>query len=312
MNKTLLIIGGTGFVGNSILDFFKKKNFFSKKIDNIVVTYANKKKLVKIKRKINNINLNYIKCNLLKNFKLPKAKYIIYCALLKNLSKDLLAVKNFCKFSENNFQNSKILYISSGAIYGKQPKNIKKLKENYLDSHKRLDFPDKKKNLYSLIKLENEKTFEKLSKKNSKIAIARCFAFVGPEIPRRKNFVIGNFIESIINKKDIVLKTKSKVIRSYMYADDMVLCLLKIISNLNKKYLIYNVGSDKPIDIKNLAVILSKKYKLRLQMKNYNKNYNRAVDNYVPNISRVKKELALNLNLNNLQSIYKTIRILNL
>lgn len=312
MNKTLLIIGGTGFVGNSILDFFKKKNFFSKKIDNIVVTYTNKKKLVKIKRKINNINVNYIKCNLLKNFKLPKAKYIIYCALLKNLSKDLLAAKNFCKFSENNFQNSKILYISSGAIYGKQPKSIKKLKENYLDSHKRLDFPDKKKNLYSLIKLKNEKTFEKLSRKSFKIAIARCFAFVGPEIPRRKNFVIGNFIESIINKKDIILKSKSKVIRSYMYADDMVFCLLKIISNLNKKYLIYNVGSDKDIDIKDLAVILSKKYKLRLQMRNYNNNYNRAVDNYVPNISKVKKELALNLNLNNLQSIYKTIRILNL
>ena len=47
-------------------------------------------------------------------------------------------------------------------------------------------------------------------------------------------------------------------------------------------------------------------------MRNYNKNYNRIVDNYVPNISKVKKELALNLNLNNLQSIYKTIRILNL
>ena len=312
MNKTLLIIGGTGFVGNSILDFFKKKNFFSKKIDNIIVTYTNKKKIVKKKRKIKSINVSYIKCNLLKNFKLPKAKYIIYCALLKNLLKDLLAVKNFCKFSENNFQNSKILYISSGAIYGKQPKNIKKLKENYLESHKRLDFLDKKKNLYSLIKLKNEKNFEKLSKKNFKIAIARCFAFVGPEIPRRKNFVIGNFIESIINKKNIILKTKSKVIRSYMYADDMVFCLLKIISNLDKKYLIYNVGSDKAIDIKDLAVILSKKYKLRLQMRNYNKNYNRIVDNYVPNISKVKKELALNLNLNNLQSIYKTIRILNL
>jgi nucleoside-diphosphate-sugar epimerase len=312
MNKTLLIVGGTGFIGSSVLDFFKKKNFFSKKIDNIIITYANEKKIMERKFIINNINVNYIKCNLLKTFTLPKAKYIIYCALLKKLSKDSIAVKNFCKFSENNFQKSNILYVSSGAIYGRQPRSIIKLKENYLDKHKRLDFSDKKKNLYSLIKLKNEKNFENLSKKNFKIAIARCFAFVGPRIPRRKNFVIGNFIESIINKKTIFLKTKFKVIRSYMYADDMVFWLLKIITNLNKKYLIYNVGSDKTVDIKQMAIFLANKYKLKLKMKNHNRNYNRFVDNYVPNTSKAKKELALNLNLNNLQSIYKTIKVLSL
>ena len=311
MNKTLLIVGGTGFIGSSILDFFKQKSFFSKQIDNIIITYANEKKFIKKKLIINNINVNYIKCNLLKTFILPKAKYIIYCALLKKLSKDLLAVKNFCKFSENNFQKSNILYVSSGAVYGKQPRNIKKLKEDYLERCRRLDFSDKEKNLYSLIKLKNEKNFESLSKKNFKIAVARCFTFVGPRIPRRKNYVIGNFIESIINKKTIFLKTKFKVIRSYMYADDMVFWLLKIISNLNKKYLIYNVGSDKVVDIKELALFLANKYKLKLKMKNHDKDYNRFVDNYVPNTSKAKKELGLNLNLNSLQSIYKTIKILS-
>jgi|TARA_B110000971_G_C19972928_1_gene483525 nucleoside-diphosphate-sugar epimerase len=312
MNKRLLIVGGTGFIGQSILDFFTKKNLFEKKVKEIIITYSNKKLIKKKKYKINNISINYIKCNLLNNFKLPKAKYIIYCALLKNLLKDPLAVKNFCKFAEKNFRKSNLLYISSGAIYGNQPRNVKKLKENYLLKNKKIDFSDKKKNLYALAKWKNEKTFLSLSDKCQKIGIARCFAFVGSRLPRKKNFAIGNFINSIINKKNIYLKAKNRVIRSYMYADDMTFWLLKIIFNLNKKPLIYNVGSNQAVDIKNLAFSLAKKYKLKLKMSYKNIPNNKFIDNYVPDISLARKELGLKLNFTNLQSIYKTIEILNM
>ena len=85
-------------------------------------------------------------------------------------------------------------------------------------------------------------------------------------MPLSKHFVIGNFIKNILDKKDIIIKSEKKVIRSYMHADDLVFCLFKLLFDHREKFKTFNVGSEDEIDIKNIAFKLSRKYNSKVIM----------------------------------------------
>lgn len=301
MSKSLLIIGGTGFVGKSIINYFETCNPL--KITRIIILSRNAKtqkikKILKKKIKIIRISADITKIN-----KLPTADYIIYCAILKKHNEDLKAVKNYKKLAIKHHLKSKILYLSSGAVYGVQ-KNKKNFKESHLDKFKIINFKNGYKKNYSLIKLKNEKFFKELGKKGLDVSIARCFTFVGPNLPLNSYYVIGNIIDSILKKKIINIKANYKIIRSYMHSDDLVRWLIKILQNSNQKCPIFNVGSDDKISIHQVSKTLAKKFNLKTSKKIIKLN---KIDYYIPNINKAKKKLNLNLKYNSLQSIKKTI-----
>jgi len=60
--KNLLIIGGTGFFGKSIIEYLNKNLSLKKKINNIIVISKNKKKNIN-KNKNKNIKITYLKKN---------------------------------------------------------------------------------------------------------------------------------------------------------------------------------------------------------------------------------------------------------
>ena len=161
--KSLLIIGGTGFFGKSILDYFKNNNslkinkiiIFSRSIKNIKIDKILKKKIKIIK----------ISGNILKIKKLPAADYVIYAAILKNYNQDTKALKNYLNLSAKYHLNSQVLYVSSGAIYGIQRSKIKKFKENHLIKYKKINFKNGYKKDYSNIKCKNENLFKEFGNK---------------------------------------------------------------------------------------------------------------------------------------------------
>lgn len=304
---SLLIIGGTGFFGNSIIKYLSNnKHHFSKII--ILSRKKNKKNiyLEKLKKKI---KINKINSNILNVTKLPKADYVIYAAILGNYKEDYLAVKNFSKLAFKYYKYSKILYTSSGAIYGKQPSKLKGFKENYLKFNKKLNFTKGYKQQYSKYKLKNEEIFKQLAKKGINVSIARCFSFVGEFSPLNSHYVIGNFIKNILTKEKIIVSSNYKVIRSFMLDDELVRWLLKILDFSNKNCPIYNVGSNDIIEIRSLAKFLSKKYNLITNFSKKKLN-NKIIDRYVPDMSKAKKDLKLINNFTSLNSIVKTINCL--
>jgi dTDP-glucose 4,6-dehydratase len=305
-SKTLLIIGGTGFFGKSILDYFvhcsslkniKKILLLSRGISKIKVNQKLKKRI-----KIINIYGDISKLN-----KVPYADYVIYCAISDDYNKDYKTVCNYYELAKKYHYKSRILFTSSGAIYGQQPKDIKKIKENYLSFKKKIKFQSNSKNIYSISKLKSEKKFQELGKLGIKVSVARCFAFVGKYLPRNKGYAAGNFIDNIVKNKIVKVNSAADVIRSYMYADDLAKWLLKIVFNANSKCPIYNVGSDSEISIFKLADQLSKKYNIKLFCKTKDSNF---VDRYVPSINKAKNKLRLNIKYNNLESVIKTIKLL--
>ena len=307
--KTLLVIGGSGFFGKSILDFFSRNISFKKKIKNIIVL-SRKSLDYKITKEVKkSYKFKKINANILNVKKLPNADYVIYCALLNNYKNDHLALKRYIGLAKKYHSTSKILYISSGAVYGKQSINIKKLRESFSISkkNKNLDFKNKNKNQYSILKKRNEKIFKKLQNYGIKISIARCFAFVGQFLPRNSNYAVGNFIDSILKNRDIFIKSNYNVFRSYMYADDLVRWLIKIVENSKINCPTYNVGSENTVDIHKFGSILAKKYNLNCSNTKIDK---KKYDMYVPSTNKIKKELNLITKFNSLQAVDETISLL--
>ena len=103
--KKIIVIGGSGFVGKSLKDYCKRKSFK-------VLSYSRgeKKNFIKIK-------------------KLPYCDYIFYCLKSKKISDSLKLFNHFKLLIKENLKSTKILFFSSGAVYGKANKG-KKFKES--------------------------------------------------------------------------------------------------------------------------------------------------------------------------------------
>ena len=132
-----------------------------------------------------------------------------------------------------------------------------------------------------------------------KVSIARCFNFLG-KYSLKDGQAIGKMISEGLNKKVITINNSDNVYRGYLNTDDLVNWLMVILKNSNKNCPIFNVGSDKSINLvllgKKIAKIFNKKLKLK-KLKKVKKNENEN-DYYVPSIKKAKKLLKLKISIN--------------
>ena len=306
IKKSILIIGGGCFFGKSIIDLFLKKKNLQNKINKIIIITKLSKNYIHPDLK-KNYQIIQIKKDITKAKIIPFANYILYCATTKNSKEDNKGVKNYFQLAKKYHTNSNIVYTSSGAVYGKQQKKILRIKDSFgVDLNQKLS---KSKKSYALQKIKNEKFFKELSNYGIKVSIARCFTFVGKNLPLNKNYVIGNFIDSILNKKEIIVKSKIKVIRSYMHSDDLADCLLKLVFRNTKNFNTYNIGAEKPVDIHKLAMFLSNKYDLKC-ITPY-KIINDDEDRYVPSIKKFRIKFKYKKKNDSYAAIFKTIKELS-
>ena len=90
-----------------------------------------------------------------------------------------------------------------------------------------------------------------------------------------------------------------------MYADDLVEWLLTLADNSNPACPIYNVGSDKEFEIRELASIMSQIFNVNIRTVEFGNNT--IQDRYIPSIEKAKKELGLSNNYGLKESILMSI-----
>ena len=289
--KTLLIIGGGGFLGGSFFDYANRYTFGKWHISKIIFLSKKGKKFKDIKNKNKKIEFTFIKKNIKKIKSLPNCDYIIYAANSSNNKENIDGVNNFINIIKKDSKKVKILFTSSGAVYGINNR-IKKISENRKIIFKKINKLNGYKINYAKTKLLMEKKIISLSKLNHKISIARLFTFFGERILKDKKFAITNLLYAAKNKKKIKIYSNNNVFRSYMSSEDLVEWLLKILLAASHKYQIFNVGSDKAISIKDLALNICSIVKKKLV---FSKNISKIIYFYVSSIEKAKKELNLEI-----------------
>jgi nucleoside-diphosphate-sugar epimerase len=294
----LLIIGGTGFFGKSILDSFFKGRLEKSKINSIIVLSRNADRFLNNYPEFKNEKIQYIKGDITTIDYLPEADIVIHAATsTKQIDYKLnpkeekrnieIGCTNYIELAKKLHKNAKIVYCSSGAVYGKQPIKVKKMSEDF--PFQDINELTLEKRDYAFGKRNAEEQIKKLGKLGIQVAIARCFAFYGKYLPKDGHYAYGNFLNQAIQGKDIEIKAKHQVFRSYMHSDDLVESLIKIASQASPECPIYNVGSDEEISIFDLADQIALNYNVRVtKPKNID---SKNIDRYVPNVYKLKRLL---------------------
>jgi nucleoside-diphosphate-sugar epimerase len=314
--KTLLIIGGSGFFGKSILDGFKRGLLDQWQISSIIILSRDASRLKLEAPNLLDSNVTLYNGDILKIDFLPEADFIIHAAASTDIRQYLnhseaekiniqKGTDHFCSLIRKNKIKSKILYVSSGAVYGAQPSELLAIPEDFIPTRM---INEKGKIDYGIAKQNAEYSIQSIAKDGFNVSIARCFAFIGPWLPRDQHFAIGNFISNVLNQNPIHLKSNYKVYRSYMYADDLVKWLLTIVDIASNKCPIYNVGSDEIVSLDDLARKLGATFKLDVIIPD---QYSKKIDRYIPSIEKAKRNLNLTLSFNVMQGFQETLKRLN-
>lgn len=311
--SSLLIIGGTGFFGKSILDCFQRGMLKPWSIDHVVAMSRNAERLKEEAPSLLSSDVELLSADIAKTDYLPQADFVIHAAAssdardylkspLKERQNILAGVLNYCKLARIFHQKSKILYVSSGAVYGTQPPELEMISESYqfLDAE---DIPEGKRD-YACAKRDAEKVFVELGESGLNVSVARCFAFVGQWLPLDQHFAIGNFIADGLSGRNINVKANHRVYRSYMHADDLVEWLMAIASASSSKCPVWNVGSEENILIDELAHVVGRYCEVTNAKSNYLID---KIDRYVPSTENARRDLGVVIKLNLSTAISKTI-----
>jgi dTDP-glucose 4,6-dehydratase len=172
-------------------------------------------------------------------------------------------------------QVKKLLFLSSGAVYGKQ--KVPNVPETA---------PCDPVTVYGRAKLEAEKL---CFASGIPATAARCFAFTGPYLDKNIHFAIGNFIRDALRGNEIIINGDGTPLRSYLYADDLVTWLFDLLDK-GMDQTAYNVGSDQAISIAALARLVADTLAPGLPVKIMQTPVPGAVARpYVPDITLARK-----------------------
>lgn len=315
--SSIFITGATGFFGKWLLESLL---YLNKELDlNANICALSRKPEIFLERfpfYKNEKCITWIKDDI-RTFEFPSEQYnyFIHAATdadaKLNTENPLLMLdtitegtKRVLEFAKEQSELKAFLLTSSGAVYGEQPENVTHISETdsfHIDINKPGSAYAEGKRLSELYCSIYAKQY------NMPIKIARCFAFVGPYLPLDKHFAVGNFIRNGLNGENIIIKGDGKPLRSYMYSADLVIWLLTILLKGNSGET-YNVGSDVPISIKELALKVAGFFpdisvKILNQVLPTDRN-----QNYVPNINKAKTQFHFKERISLTDSISKTIQ----
>lgn len=312
-HKTILITGATGFFGKSMLQNFIYANNEKGLNIHIIALSRDPEKFISKHPEFKHERISWITGDV-KDFEFPTLNidFIIHAATDVNthlITNDPLSIyENIVAGTKHILELAKlkntesVLYISSGAVYGKQPYNLTHVTEEFTGATNVYD----KDASYGEGKRVAEMLCNIFNKQHQiNVKIARCYSFVGPYLPLDGHFAIGNFINDIIHNRQIKIQGDGTPQRAYLYTADLMIWLLKILTE-GKSCYPYNVGSDEAINLESLAHMINDYSQNNLGVEIAQAKTSAPPAMYVPSIERAKNELGLKVYTNLKEAIERT------
>ena len=186
----------------------------------------------------------------------------------------------------------RFLLTSSGAIYGPQPADLAAIQEDWPGSPL-LAEPS---TAYGQAKRAAEHLCALIGEQHGlETVVARCFAFVGADLPLNVHFAIGNFIRDALTADAITVSGDGTPLRTYLHQSDLAHWLSTLLEH-GRPGQAYNVGSDEVISITALAHlvrnILAPDKPVHILGNN---DIGAARNRYVPDISKARQQLGLGI-----------------
>ena len=282
----ILITGGTGFFGCSLLDEISKGEFsqyhftmLSRTADKFEQLHAEYSALS---------NVEFLSSDV-RDFGGSDRKfdYIIHAATPSVDAPDDVELRDIIVNGTQAVLDfagkcgaKKLLYISSGGVYGQGTAPFKESDICHPET------------VYGKAKLEAEKM---VLDSAVPAVIMRGFAFSGKHLKRDAHFAIGNFIADALAKRDIVIKGDGTPLRSYMHSSDLACWMMTMLFS-GRAGEIYNCGSNEAISIKALAekvnAVLNPAGKISVLTP---ATPGAKASCYVPDVSKAERELGLKI-----------------
>ena len=228
----ILVVGGNGFIGKSVIKSLKN-NFFTSK------------------------NISRQECDLLdshqtkiyfKSFR-EKTLDVIFVASItrsiedsfSSMQKNITMIKNFIDASKNLELNS-LIFVSSVDVYDNK-KNTRLTEESCL-------FPS---NPYAISKICSEEMLKSAFKENI-LTILRLPGAYGPNDQFQS--IVGGFINSINREEAITLTNQGRQLRDYVFVNDIGDIILELIKKPQGG--IFNLSTGSSLELISIINLISK------------------------------------------------------
>lgn len=286
--KSIILIGGEGYIGTVVSSFFLKKGFKVYSIDNFI--YNQSRKNHKLNKNFNLLKINFANKKIFNYLdKLEHENIIIlgsivgdpitkkYPKITKKINLD--STEKLLKYVlKKKFK--KVIFISTCSNYGVFNKNSLAKENSQLNP----------KSLYAKTKVQIEKKLFKIAKKSSsETTILRFATAFGLSDRMRFDLTVNQFVREIfLNKKIEVYDPYTW--RPYCHVKDFANIIFQIISKKNikrNKCEIFNAGSSKNNFNKMMVINRIKKYIKKFKIILQNDSVDQR--DYKVNFSKIRK-----------------------
>ena len=316
-NQSLLITGGTGFMGKWLTEavlLLNQDYSFNVKLYILARNIQDYKEEVPHLAKLSFIY--FIEQDIRNISNLPEEiSYVIHAAgspdnrkhstnplkTIDILYKGTHALLDACLRLPNL---NKFLHISSGSVYGHFLTKTDKIKESETGT---LNC-----NSVNAAYSEGKRLAETVcavyrNQQKLPVVIIRPFSFIGPYQGLEKPWAINNFIRDGLLGGPLRILGNEETVRSYLYGSDMAFWLLQALAN-GKTGATYNVGGEEPVSLKVLSGKIKSMFPQKIDiLVKYSKQYSAAPSIFVPDITSIKSDLKIQQEIDLSSSLEKTI-----
>ena len=260
-NSKILITGATGTIGSFLVDMLMQYN---QDANANITVYAAGRKIEKLKTRFDsdkNDCLNYVEYDLcapiLFNYSVD---YIIHAAgnafpaafaenPVETIVGNVQGTYHLLEYAKRN-KAKRLLYISTGEVYGKSTGDVNEFKEEYSGYVN----PVSPRSCYPNSKRVTETLCTSYTQQYGvdTVIVRPCHTY-GPCMSETDNRANVQFIRNVLNDEDIILKSSGKQMRSYCYIADCASIIISVLVKGNSGEAYNSANSISRITIAGLA-----------------------------------------------------------